>query len=592
MPKIIKTFYQFLTKNKLRFAIFIAVLSISAVLENISPYFYKLLIDNIQQKNYQLLMKFLVTFIGVKIVSNLFNILSRQVGDWVAIPTAKDIQLTVFKKIQDLDFAYHVNKSTGSLISAFKRGDGAFWSLFSSLHHNIFKTLVSLLVTLFFFSTVSFQILWIMLGLFIVNVSISFFLIKFNLSKRRAFNKEDDELAGIITDNLLNYETVKFFAQEEKEENRIKDKFITWTDKVWQYVQSFRLMDFTIGTISALGMFLILYIVINKLKQGLITIGDFTMVASFMTGFYYRFFDLLYQSREIGKKFVDLEKYFGVLDQKVAVKDPVKPQTIDDFKAEINFEDVYFSYPDKREKVLRGVNLNINSGESVAFVGRSGAGKTTIIKLLLRFYDVNKGKIKVSNTDIKNLKKNYLRSFIGVVPQEPILFNNTIDFNIGYAGKNPTKKEIIKAAKIANLHDFIVSLPEGYKTIVGERGIKLSGGQKQRLAIARAVLANPKIIVFDEATSNLDSESEGLVQDALWSSFKGKTVLIIAHRFSTIRKTDKIVVLDKGKIIEVGNHQQLIGNKKSLYHHLWQLQAKGKVDLDNNGLTKKAARKG
>jgi len=581
-----------LAKNKFRFAIFILVLLISAILENLGPYFYKLLINNIREQNYQLLMKFLLAFVGLRVVSNLFNILSHQLGDWVAIPTAKDIQLTVFKKVQDLDFAYHVNKSTGSLISAFKRGDGAFWSLFFSLHHNIFKTLISLLITLFFFSTVSYQILWIMLGLFIVNVSISFFLIKFNLSKRRAFNKEDDELSGIITDNLLNYETVKFFAQEKKEENRIKDKFITWTDKVWHYVQSFRLMDFTVGTISSLGMFLIFYIVIDKLKQNLITIGDFIMVAGFMTGFYYRFFDLLYQFREIGKKFVDLEKYFGILDQKVIVKDPIKPQVIENFKAKIDFENVYFSYPDKREKILQGINLHIKPGESIAFVGRSGAGKTTIIKLLLRFYDVNKGVIKVSNTDIKNLKKNYLRSFIGVVPQEPILFNNTIEFNIGYASIRPTKKEIIKAAKIANLHDFITSLPKNYKTIVGERGIKLSGGQKQRLAIARAILADPKIIIFDEATSNLDSESEGLVQDALWSSFKGKTVLIIAHRFSTIRKADRIIVLEKGRVAEVGSHKQLIAKKNSLYRHLWQLQAKGKVDLDNNGLTKEATRKG
>jgi len=220
---------------------------------------------------------------------------------------------------------------------------------------------------------------------------------------------------------------------------------------------------------------------------------------------------------------------------------------------------------------LSNINLLINPGESIAFVGRSGAGKTSLVKLLLRFYDTSSGEILVDGVDISKMTKSYLRSLLGVVPQEPVLFNNTIGFNIKYGRQTASKKEIEKAAKMANLDGFINGLKDKYETMVGERGMKLSGGQKQRLAIARAMLIKPKIMIFDEATSNLDSESEGKIQDALWKTAQNRTTLIIAHRFSTIRKADKIVVLDKGKIVETGNHNQLM-NKKGLYFKLWSLQ--------------------
>ena len=587
MLKIFKRFYRFLFKYKWTFGAFLLLTVISTGLENIGPYFYKILIDNISGKNYQFLLKILALFVGARIVGNLLNSLTFYLGDKVVLPASKDARLLIFKQVQNLDFAFHVSKNTGSLISAFKRGDGAFWDIFESFHNDILRTLISLVIVLLFFSGVSPLILWLMVGLFAFNLSLSWFLVKINLKRRKVFNTVEDRLSGIITDNLINYETVKFFAQEEKEQRRLGDKFVQWSDRLWKYILSFRLMDIVVGTLSGLGMFLVLWVVIVKVIRNEISVGSFVMVTSFITGFYYRFFGLLYQIRRIARSLVDIEKYFAILNNEILVKDPKNPKTIKDFQGNIEFNQVSFFYPKDKKPALDKINLNIKPGESVAFVGRSGAGKTTIIRLILRFYDPTKGKIFISGVDIKKLNKSYLRSFIGVVPQEPVLFNNTIGFNIGYGGENIKKSKIVAAAKMANLHDFISQLPKRYKTQVGERGIKLSGGQKQRLAIARALLADPKIIVFDEATSNLDSESEGLVQDALWKTAKGKTVLIIAHRFSTIRKAKRIIVIEKGSLVETGSHKQLMRKKEGVYRHLWLLQQKGQLEKDEGGLLSK-----
>lgn len=578
MSKVLKRFYSFLLKYKKEFITFEIVLVASAILENLSPYIYKLLIDNITSGNYQILISILFLFVGQKVLSNLSHVLSYYLGDKTLIPAARDARLKIFRHIQDLDFAYHVNKNTGSLISIFKRGDGAFFEMFHSINHEVSRLVISLFVAIFFFVQIDPSIALILVILFTANVFLSLWLVRKNMDARRKFNKSEDTISAIITDNLINYETVKYFAQEEKEEKRLKSKFHPWMKNLWNFANSFRVMDVSVGTLANLGTLLVLWISINKLIKGSIGVGDLVLITSFMTGFYYRFFDLLYRLRRIAKHYIDIRKYLLVLDEPILVKDPVNPISIEKVKGKLDFLDADFSYPDQKQNlVLRDANLSIKPGESVAFVGRSGAGKTTIVKLLLRFYDINQGKITIDGTDITKLTKSHLRSFIGVVPQEPILFNNTVSFNIAYGDNRVTKKRIVKAAKIANIHNFIDSLPKKYETQVGERGIKLSGGQKQRLAIARMLISNPSIIVFDEATSNLDSESEGLIQDALWKVAKGRTVLIIAHRFATIRRVDRIVVMDEGRIKEIGTHKELIA-KKGIYQYLWHLQAKGELE--------------
>lgn len=584
MLKIFKRFFGFILVYRAQFIFYVLILTIASIGQNIVPYFYKVLVDDITQGKFESLLTVLFIFAGLKILVNWLEALGRYLGDKVLFPASRDARLRIFRQVQDLDFAYHVNKNTGSLISAFKRGDGAYFNFFDELS-TIYSILVSLVVVLFFFNKIDPYIALLMILVFIGNGIFSWFLIKNNIRKRAAFNQAEDEISGIITDNLLNYETVKFFAKEDKEEKRLKEEFKDWVKKLWGYANSFRLMDILIGTFSNLGTFLIFLIIINKVKKGEVGIGDFVLIASFTTSFYYRFFEMLYRLRGMAKNFVDIKKYFTLLDEDILVKDPVNPVKIKQSLGEIEFRNVSFVYADASQPVLKNLNLKIEPGESVAFVGKSGAGKTTLIKLLLRFYDVTKGEIYFDKNNILDLNKSDLRSFMGVVPQEPILFNNTIGYNIAYGNDHAQAKEIVQAAKMANLDKFIDQLPLKYETQVGERGIKLSGGQKQRLAIARMILSDPKVIIFDEATSNLDSESETLIQNSLWKIAKNRTVLIIAHRFATVRRASRIIVLDNGEIVESGTHEILSRAKDGLYKYLWDLQAKsGEKIIDQPGL--------
>jgi ATP-binding cassette, subfamily B, heavy metal transporter len=577
--KEILKFYQFMGKYKRRMAVFLSVSTVSVILETIPPYWLKEILNNAGAGNFPKVWQYLTLFGVSLILGNWIEALAYYLGDRVIIPLSKEIRETVFHKVLDLDFAYHVNKNTGSLISAFRRGDGAVFTIFQSLHQELFRVLIALIVTLVFLLKASVPIAAALLILFFLNLGLIWWLIKTNLKYRKEFNQKDDEVAGIISDTMINYETVKFFAAENREKKRLSEKFEEWSKSFWSFSNSFRLMDISIGTTSGAGIMVILVLAIKQLGKTF-TLGDLVMVSGFITNFYYQFFNLFFRIRDIAKSVTDLEKYLGILDNEIKVKDPRKPVKIESSQGKIEFEKVGFIYPKNRQKVLDDINLVINPGEKVAFVGRSGAGKTTLVKLLLRFYDPSQGVIKVDGVNIKKMRKSTLRSMLSVVPQEPIMFNHTIKFNLAYGKENSTMKEIKEAAERANILDFIEKLPKGWKTEVGERGIKLSGGQKQRLAIARCLLADPKILIFDEATSNLDSESEKKIQAALEEISKERTVILIAHRFSTIRGADKIVVLSNGTIVETGKHEELL-KEKGLYQMLWTLQAKGKLTQES-----------
>jgi len=505
---------------------------------------------------------------------NIVNAGSFYFADKVKIPLEKQIRETVFKKILDLDFAFHVNKNTGSLISAFKRGDNAVEDIFSSVFSEIYWTLIYIVIALYFLFKTSFSIGGALIILFVLNMGLILYLIKKNLIKRELYNKSEDEISGIISDTMINYDTVKFFAAEKREEKRLADKFVEWNKNAWNYSNTFRMTDIGVGTVSATGMLVMMYIAVSKLNNGF-TLGDVVMISGFVSSLHFQFFHMFSQIRSIAKNFTDLQTYFGILENKSTVKEISKPIKIQNPKGKIEFVNTGFVYPKNHQKILAGINLVIRAGTKVAFVGRSGAGKTTLVKLLLRFYDPSVGKILIDGVDIRKLRKTDLRVLISVVPQEPILFNNTIKFNLAYGKEEASIEEISKAAEQANILEFIENLPKGWETEVGERGIKLSGGQKQRLAIARALLANPKVLVFDEATSNLDSESERMIQSALEVVSLSRTVIIVAHRFSTVRDADNIVVLAGGTIVEQGKHDKLIA-KKGVYEKLWSLQTKGK----------------
>lgn len=580
--KALRHYYHFLAKYKWQMLLFLSIYTLSVGLETVRPYWLKSILDSAQNNNFKAVFNYLLLFGTSTIGASWISALAYYLGDGVMIPFSREIRETVFKKVLELDFAYHVNKNTGSLISAFRRGDGAVYSIFHSVHFELFQVFVSLIITLIFLFRASPDIAFSLMVLFTVNIFLIIWLIKINLKTRTEFNSAEDHISGIITDSMINYETVKFFAAEEKERERLSQSFKKWTEKFWNFSNSFRLMDVGIGTTSGLGMLFILWLAVNKLNHGF-TLGDLVMVAGFITGFYYQFFNLFFRIRDIAKNVTDLDKYFSILENETQVKDPSSPKTLSRPTGSLQFNNIAFAYPGNRERVVDKIDLDIKSGEQVAFVGRSGAGKTTLVKLLLRFYDPTSGVIKFDGVDITHFTKSYLRSLMAVVPQEPIMFNNTIKFNLSYGKEKAKMAEIKKAAADANILEFIENLPKKWQTEVGERGIKLSGGQKQRLAIARALLTNPKILIFDEATSNLDSESERQIQKALKIASQSRTVIIIAHRFSTIRNADKIVVLSSGTIAEVGKHSELIA-KNGLYKMLWTLQSKGKLITDKEGL--------
>lgn len=568
-----KIFYSFIFKYKLRTAAFIIALTLYSISSSIQPYFYKLFIDAIPTYNYDTLVNILLIFIGFRVLQVFLDMLTYFLSDSILFSAGRDARITIFKKIQDLDFAYHTSKSTGSLISSVKRGDSAFYSTFDTLNIDLPRIFINFLVVLGFLLTIKVEITLIMLVSFAINIFIAKYLIVYNMKKREEFNKQEDQISGIITDNLINFETVKYFAKEEWERTRLKNDFKPWTKKLWEFANTFRIIDISVGGVGNLGLFLVLFISLRQLVSMKLTPGEFILILGFVTDFYPKFYQLIFRFRDLAKHYTDLKNYFGILDNTVAIKDPVKPVKKDSVKGEIEFNNVDFSYPEGNTKSLEEFNLHIRSGQSIALVGKSGVGKTTLIKLLMRLYDIQKGEITIDGINIKKFSKSQLRSFMGIVPQEPVLFNNSIAFNIGYGADNPTLQEVKAAAAMAHLDDFIESLPAKYETNVGERGIKLSGGQKQRLAIARMILSNPDIIIFDEATSHLDSESEKAIQDAFWKAAKGKTTIIIAHRLATVVKADKIVVLDEGKIIESGSHRALLAKQNGVYKRFWDMQA-------------------
>jgi ATP-binding cassette subfamily B protein len=557
--------------------LYLSVVATAVIIESIRPYWLKMILDNAQTGESDKVFIYLLLFGFSTIGGNWISSLGNFLGDRVVIPFSRMIRETVFRKLMDLDFAFHVNRSTGSLISSFRRGDGAIFDLFQNLHSELFPVLVNLAVALFFLMRLSADLGLILILMFVCNLSLIVWLIKINLKYRSDFNEAEDNVSGVIADSVINYETVKFFAAENKESSNLSEKFDIWTKKFWKFANSFRLMDITIGTTSGAGMLWMLWLSVGQVGKRF-TLGDLVMVSGFLTTFYYQFFNLFFRIRSIAKSMVDLEKYLGILDQKELVLDPEKPLLPEKLRGEIVFSHVSFAYPKDTDKTLSDIDLTINPGQRVAFVGRSGAGKTTLVRLLLRFYDPTEGKIMFDGLDIRRMKKTQLRLLAGVVPQEPIMFNNTIKFNLAYGNPEADFEAVRQAAEKANILDFIENLPAKWETQVGERGIKLSGGQKQRLAIARAILSEPKVLVFDEATSNLDSESELKIQAALKEVAKQRTVIIIAHRFSTIRDADKIFVLAGGTVVQSGNHKTLTA-QNGVYRKLWELQAKGKTTL-------------
>lgn len=576
MLKTLKTLYSFHFKYKWWLLLSFFFMTLIAFTSSIYPYFYQWFIDNVTKGDFQELPLISVAFLCVIFADNILDFFISLSSDKFVIPSLRDSTLKIFKHVQDLDFAFHSEKSTGALISAFKRGGSSFTNI-TEVISDIYRISLQFIILFISYWIVQPKYALVSLVLLIINAIVMRVLIPLNLSKRVAYVEEDDKVSGIITENWLNYDTVKFFAQENKEFSNLKKQYKLWTKYLWDFSVTFRMLDVANTIINFGGYGVILVLLITDLRNGTITLGQFILVLGFLGRFLGQMRSLFFRLRNVVRNYADIQKYFDLLDEKEQVLDPEKPKKLKSIEGRITFSHVMFSYQ-QGERVLRDIDFEIAPGESVAFVGKSGSGKTTLTKLLLRFYDPQRGTISVDNIDIRNLAKQNLRSFMGVVPQEPILFNNTIAYNVGYGHPRATLKEIRRACKLANLDRFIDSLQDGYNTVVGERGVKLSGGQKQRLAIARMIISNPQIIIFDEATSHLDSHSEKMIQDAFWKVAKNRSTIIIAHRLSTIQKADRIIVLDKGKIVETGTHGELVRKKDGHYLKLWRLQTEGMLE--------------
>lgn len=551
---------------------------LAMILNNIAPFFIKWLTESVGQQQFDHAFNLIYLFAGLLLLANILENLGYYITDKNMVATSNTIAQAVLTHIHNLDFAYHTNKSSGKLISLMKRGDDAFFAYYDIINRQLLSLLISFGMMAFAFTSLRSSYL-LAVGILIALTSlVATFLIKLNISKRQAFNDADDEVSSARVDNLVNFDTVKYFANERFEQNRFAGLLRTWNKRLQEYFFTFRYFDGIVGNFINLSLVGIMLLSLFDLQQQRISLADFLLVSTFAMTLFPRMMHLLFSIRELAKKHTDLQSYLNLLDEPVVVQDPIKPVALKQVRGEITFKRVRFAYENK-QAVLQDFSLTIKPGEVVALVGFSGAGKSTVAKLLMRMYDPQAGEILIDQTPITALRKSDLRQLIGVVPQDPLLFNNTVYFNISYAKQAASRAEIEAAAQAAQVDVFVKELAHGYDTIVGERGIKLSGGQRQRLAIARVLLEKPHIIIMDEATSSLDSASEKIIQQAFWELVRNlqqpKTSIIIAHRLSTIMQADRIVVLDQGKIAEIGTHTELIERKNGIYQRLWSLQKNG-----------------
>ncbi len=491
----------------------------------------------------------------------------------VAQRAVRAAAMTAFTHLHGLSMRFHLDRQTGGLTRAIERGAKGMEFLMTSAAFEV----VPLLVEVVFVSA----LLWALFGYeyavitFVTVCLYAFFTLKvteWRMKFRRQMNTADEQAATKAVDSLINYETVKYFNAEAAEADRYNSSMRAYEDAAVLSRTSLAAVNIGQGAIIALGLVLIMGIAGHDIQKGNLSVGDFVTVNTYLLQLYLPLNFLGWVYREIRQSLVDLERMFSLLDEYPDVQDSDGASSLALGQGEVSFEDVHFAYKDR--PILQGVSFTVPAGRRVAIVGPSGAGKSTISRLLFRFYDPDKGRVLIDGQDIRSVQQASVRAAIGVVPQDSVMFNASIGYNIGYGRQGADEAEIRQAARLAAIDSFIARLPEGYEALVGERGLKLSGGEKQRVAIARAILKQPTIFLFDEATSALDSQTEKEIQAALNEVSASRTTLVIAHRLSTIVDADEILVMQEGRIAERGTHQALLA-KDGLYAAMWDRQSKG-----------------
>jgi ATP-binding cassette subfamily B protein len=514
----------------------------------------------------------LVVAYGVlRFASTLFSELRDAVFARVAERAMRRVSLRIFRHLHNRELAFHLDRKTGGLARDIERGTNGISFLLRFTLFNIVPTLleIALVAGILF---VAFDVGYVLAILVAVVVYIVFSVkvTEWRTKFVREANSRDNQSNSRAIDSLLNYETVKYFNNEEFEARQYDDNLDDWEQARLKNRLSLALLNSGQALIIGLAMIGIMAMAVQQVAAGDITLGDFTMINAYLLQLFIPLGALGFVYREIRQALVNVERLFALLGDKPGIEDASDARALSVTYGEVVFEQVYFAYRQDRQ-ILNDVSFSIPAGHKIAVVGASGAGKSTLARLLFRFYDVNQGRITIDGQDIRTVTQDSLRSAIGVVPQDTVLFNDTLYSNLAYGWPEANEEAVYQAARMANLEEFILSLPEGYQTQVGERGLKLSGGEKQRVAIARVILKNPPILILDEATSSLDSLSEQAILGALKKVSERRTSLVIAHRLSTTRDADTILVLDDGRIVESGNHDELLKHQGH-YARLWEQQ--------------------
>jgi len=572
--KAIRSLLPYIWAFKGRVAFALALLTLAKIANVGIPLALKGAVDALdpqQQDIIYLPIAMLLAYGLLRLTSSLFSELRDALFAKVIYHSVRRIAGKIFEHLHNLSLRFHLQRQTGGISRDIERGTKGISFLLNFMIFNILPTLVEIaLVTIILLSEYDSIFALITTGTILLYIVYTLIITEWRMRFRRVMNEMDSQANSQAIDSLLNYETVKYFNNEDYEAKHYDNKLATWESAAVKNQTSLSLLNFGQGAIIATGITILMLLAGQGVVDGELTLGDLVLVNAFLLQLYLPLGFLGFVYREIRHSLADMERMFEILDQQQETVDKIDASLLNVAQGSIRFHHVNFHY-DSNRTILHNIDFTIEAGKKLAIVGASGSGKSTIVRLLFRFYDPQSGYISIDGINISTVQQHSLRQAIGVVPQDTVLFNDTIYHNILYGNPKVDKQTVFDAAKRAHIHNFISQLPDGYDTLVGERGLKLSGGEKQRVAIARTLLKNPKILIFDEATSALDSHAERAINQELRNISANKTTLIIAHRLSTVIDADSILVLDHGKIIERGTHNELL-KQQGQYAAMWALQ--------------------